>query len=180
MKVTGIYDMNKIIFFFYYFVSSIFIVGILLSFYGLGFSGYYTDKIINWIWLAFTLVIILKFWKNKITKIFVSALVSMVLLSILPMGIPFFGIVYYFSTLEDYQQISLNKKYRIERTRQHALAPQQVYIYEKRGVLEKNISRPHYKEIVEKTLNTDTIAIESLPIRRSKFIGINKENIIIE
>jgi hypothetical protein len=53
------------------------------------------------------------------------------------MGIPFSGIIYYFSTIDDYQQIKLNKNYRIERTRQQALSIPRIYIYKENGILEK-------------------------------------------
>ncbi len=96
------------------------------------------------------------------------------------MGIPFFGIVYYFSTIDDYQQKKLTETYRIERTRQNALATQRIYIYQKHGILEHNICRPIYKEIVAKVLDSDTITNTALPIQNCKLIAVNDNEIKIE
>lgn len=175
---------NRILTFLYFVVSLLFLLGILLTFNDYSYLGYYSDKIINWLWLGFTFIIIYKFWNKKSVKIFFFTLVSIILLSILPMAIPFFGIVYYFTKTGDYQQIELDSNYRIERTRQNSLSMERIYVYEKKGILEKNICRPDYSRIVEKVLNINnfdnSINIDSLVVKSAKLIGVNNEEIEIE
>lgn len=99
------------------------------------------------------------------------------------MMIPFFGLVYYLSTIDDYQQIKLNNTYRIENTRQNALSRQRIYIYERFGIFERNIGRPDYQETIEKVLTTDTTNLKDLskiPIQNAKLADVNENGIGIE
>ena len=82
-----------------------FLLGVFMSFYDYSYYGYWTDKLINWIWLVFTVTIIFCFWKNKITRIYFFSLLTLILLSILPIAIFFFVIVFSFITINDFQQI---------------------------------------------------------------------------
>ncbi len=65
------------------------------------------------------------------------------------MLIPFFGILYFFTTMGDYEKIQLNKEFRIEITENSALSLKRVYIYKKIWILEKNICRPCFDDIEE-------------------------------
>ena len=118
------------------------------------------------------------------TKIYFFSLLTLILLSILPMAIPFFGIVYSFSTIDDYQQIKLNDTYRIEKTRQQALSLPRIYVYKRIGFLEKNICRPVYREIIENVLNLkeyeSDIDERKLSLQKAKFISFNSDSIGIE
>ena len=99
------------------------------------------------------------------------------------MAMPFLGILSYFTTTGDYQRIQLNSEYRIERTRKQALSMQRIYVYEKRGILEKNICRPNYSQIVNEILysnGSNSINTELLPIKNAKLIQLNKDVIEIE
>lgn len=176
--------LHKILIIFYFIITLVFLTGIALTFYSLSYLGYYPDKIISWFWLGYTIVIIYKFRKKRLIKIFSLLLVAIILLSIMPMAIPFMGIVNYFSTIGDYQQIKLSPEYRIERTRHSSLSQQRIYVYEKKGLLEKNICRPNYSRIIEKVLNVNdlnnSIDIDLFEIKHVEFISINKEEIVIE
>jgi hypothetical protein len=155
-----------------------------MSFYDYSLYGYYSDKIINWSWLFFTGTVIVWFWKKKLMRIYFYSLISLILLSILPMAIPFFGILYSFSTIDDYQQIKLNNTYRIERTKNQALSMPRIYIYERKGLIEKNICRPRYAEIIDNVLNIErdqeAIDEKGLSIQNAKLISFNKDSIGIE
>jgi len=164
----------------YIIISFIFIFGVLLTFYNYSYSGYLTDKIIAWCWLIFTVMIIVFFWKKKSIKIYFFSLVTFLFLSILPMGVPFFGIVYYFSTIDDYQQIVLNDTYRIEITQQLVLSSPRIYIYKRVGLLEKNICRPLYrevKEIVSTIQNDANIKDENISIEDAQLITTHKDSL---
>ncbi|TLX24496.1 hypothetical protein FE904_16725 [Chryseobacterium indologenes] len=174
---------NKNILLLYAFISLVFLAEVVLSLNHYSFSGYYTDKIINWMWLAMTLLIILRFWRKKVVKAYFAVLIFSVLLSMLPMMIPFFALVNYFSTLDDYQQIQLDKIYRIERTRRNVLDKPKVYIYKNEGIVEKEIYRVPYLEIVEKVFQdhfTNDIAGEAQPIQKAKLVSVDKDSLGIE
>jgi hypothetical protein len=100
------------------------------------------------------------------------------------MAIPFFGILFYFTTIDDYQQIKLNSEYRIERTQQHALSMSRIYIYKRIGIFEKNICRPVYSEVIENILNVERAKNlfdeEKLSIQEAKLISANNDSIGIE
>ncbi len=170
----------------YVIITTLFVFGVVLSFFNYSYSGYYTDKIINWSWLLFTLIIIIRFWRKKAVKIYFYSLLTVLLLSVLPILIPFYGIVFYFSTVKDHQQIDLNNTYRIERTNHQALSIHRVYIYKRIGGIEKNISRPIYADIVKSVLNLkmEDIVYEfefkEYPIQSAKLVNATKDSIGIE
>jgi hypothetical protein len=175
--------LKKTIIFSYIISLPIFCLGIILTYYDYSFEEYYTDKIVNWTWLGLTITFIFLFWKKKLIKIYFFSLLTFLGLSILPMAMPFMGIVLYLTTIGDYQQIELNDQYRIERTKQQVISIQRIYIYQKKGLFEKNICRPIYSEIIKKTTKVkdeskfdDTDII----IQDAKFISINNDSIGIE
>jgi hypothetical protein len=101
----------------------------------------------------------------------------------LPMMIPFFALVNYFSTLGDYQQIQLDDTYRIERTRPNVLHKPQIFVYKKEGIIEKGIYKTSYLSVVEKVFQdhfTDDIEGETQPIQKAKLVSVDKDSIGIE
>lgn len=166
----------------YLVITLIFLGEVILSLYGYSYLGYYSDKIINWIWLGMTIFMIIRFWKKKWIKIYFSVLVWGLIMSILPMMIPFFAIVNYFSTMDDYQQIQLNDSYRIERSRPNVLHKPQVQIYKKEAVIfEKAIYRTDYPFILEDVLqNTSLNSNKYPPIQAARLVDVRKDSIGIE
>ncbi len=168
----------------YVLFSILFISGVILTFYDYSYRGYYTDKIIAWTWLLLNTLIIITYWKRKIVRIYLFSLIIFILLSIIPMGLPFFGMVLYFSTIDDFQQIKLNENYRIERTRQQPLSMPRIYVYEQYGVFEKNICRTEYEEIIQKIEKKDYYSSDidefKTQIQQAKLISINKDSLGIE
>jgi len=174
---------NKNIVILYLAVTLIFLFGIVLSLNNYSFAGYYIDKIINWLWLLMTIFIMIRFWKKKVIKVYFGLLISGIILSILPMMIPFFGILHYFSTIGCDQRIQLDDTYRMERGRPGALYNPLITIYQKEGIFEKQISRIPYSNIVEKIAqpsNETYLDDKRLPIQEAKLININKDSIGIE
>lgn len=99
------------------------------------------------------------------------------------MMIPFFAMVYYFSTFDDYQQIQLNNNYRLERTRPGALYKPQIYIYKKEGILEKKVYKTPYSEVTETVLQTSSVNDmegEKAPIQLAKLVKVSEDSIGIE
>lgn len=175
---------NKNIVIVYLVVTLVFLSEVVLNFNQYSYAGYYTDKIIGWLWLALTIFIIIRLWKKKAIKVYFGLLVAGIILSILPMMLPFFALVSYFSTIDSYQRISLNNDYRIERYRPGALSKPQIAIYQQKGILEKRISKTPYVEILEKVVQRPSIDIPSEeqkePIQEAKFINADKDSIGIE
>ncbi|MFS4432069.1 hypothetical protein [Chryseobacterium sp. S90] len=174
---------NKNIVIAYLAVTLVFLFGIISSLNNYSFAGYYIDKIINWLWLLMTIFIIIRFWKKKVIKVYFGLLISGIILSILPMMIPFFGIIHYFSTIGCEQRIQLDDTYRIERGRPGALYRPLITIYKKEGIFEKQISRFPYSDIIEKTVqpSKDTyLDDKKLPIQEAKLINVNQDSIGIE
>ncbi|WP_026977759.1 hypothetical protein [Flavobacterium tegetincola] len=60
--------------------------------YKLSIAGYWSDRIMFWLWFFGTFYIIIKYWKKLATKIYFGILIAGIILSILPMAIPFFAI----------------------------------------------------------------------------------------
>lgn len=151
------------------------------------FLGYWTPKIIGWSWLISTLILIVVFWQKRWAKFYGALLLSMVGLSILPMAIPFFGLILFFSTIDDYQQITLNDTYRLEVTRHSVLSMPRVYIYQKQNALfEKNTHRPFFDDIAETILepktNDEKWQIDDLSpyLDNVRFINENTDGIFVE
>lgn len=91
---------NKNIVIAYLVVTLIFLGEVVLNFNQYSYAGYYPDKIIGWLWLVMTVFIIIRLWKKKAIKAYFAFLVAGIILSILPMMIPFFALVSYFSTID--------------------------------------------------------------------------------
>ena len=174
--------MARILIFLYAIATLFIIFMIVLVSNGYSFYGYWADKLVKWIWLLFTIFISIWFWKKRIIKIYISVLFSLLVLSIIPMAIPFIGIVYSFTTISDYQQIDLNENYRLERTRYSALSMQRIFIYKREGLLEKNIYRTAYSDILENILkvNEDFEMGNKLSIQNAKLISVSNDSIGIE
>ena len=78
---------------FYLIISALIILNLCLFAYArISFAGYWSDRILFWIWVFTTPFIIILCWKKLFTKIYFGLLVIVLILSILPMAIPFFAI----------------------------------------------------------------------------------------
>lgn len=175
---------NKNIVITYLVVTLIFLSEVVLNFNQYSYRGYYTDKIIGWLWLGMTVFIIIKLWKKKAIKAYFGLLVAGIILSILPMMIPFFALLSYFSNIDSYQRVSLNDGYRIERYRPGALSKVQIAIYQQKGIFEKRIGKIPYVEVLENVLQRPSFEISSdernEPIQEAKLVNANKDSIGIE
>ena len=86
---------NKIILLrFYLFISGLIILNVCLYYFArMSFVGYWSDRVIFWIWLLATPIVVFLFWKKIATKIYFWLLIAGLILTILPMALPFFGIL---------------------------------------------------------------------------------------
>ncbi|WAC42570.1 hypothetical protein [Pedobacter sp. SL55] len=85
---------NKtILLLFYLTVSALMLLNVCLyTSAKMSFAGYWSDRVIFWIWLLATPVVVICFWKIIWTKIYFWLLLTGLILSVLPMALPFFGI----------------------------------------------------------------------------------------
>ena len=99
----------------YLFVSTLIVVNVALySFWRMSFTGYWSDRVIFWIWLLLTPIITFGFWKKLWAKIYFWLLVAGLILTILPMAIPFFGIILAGSGSGRYNHFSLENNVRVQ------------------------------------------------------------------
>ena len=78
----------------YLFISGLIILNVCLySFARMSFAGYWSDRVIFWLWLLTTPIVVFLFWKKIGTKIYFWLLIAGLILTILPMALPFFGIL---------------------------------------------------------------------------------------
>lgn len=77
----------------YLFICALIVLNVALYwFWQMSFTGYWSDRVIFWIWLVLTPITAFSFWKKLWAKIYFWLLVAGLILTILPMAIPFFGI----------------------------------------------------------------------------------------
>lgn len=99
----------------YLFVSALIVLNaVLYCFWRMSFTGYWSDRVIFWIWLLLTPIITFGFWKKLWAKIYFWLLVAGLILTILPMAIPFFGIILAGSGSGRYNHFNLENNIRIQ------------------------------------------------------------------
>lgn len=80
---------KKIFLIFYLFISGLLVVDLVFFyFFKMSFNGYWSDRILLWIWLCTTSMLIIIFWKKIWAKSFLGLLSVGLVLSILPMALP--------------------------------------------------------------------------------------------
>ena len=78
---------------FYLIISALMILNLCLFVSArMSFAGYWSDRILFWIWVFTTPFIIILCWMKLFTKIYFGLLMITLILSFLPMAVPFFAI----------------------------------------------------------------------------------------
>lgn len=101
--------------------------------------GYYSDAILFWIWLALSLTVIIVYWKKIFAKILLSGFLLALIVSILPMMLPFYTMLLSMSSMGLKISKDLNKNFRAQIVGYSVLGHPWLEIIEKRGLLEKRI-----------------------------------------
>ncbi|WP_299435568.1 hypothetical protein [uncultured Aquimarina sp.] len=66
----------------------------LYVFIGVSLSGQLSDKILFWIWLIMTIIVVIKFFTyKKWLKWYLGIVGAFIILSVIPMGMPFFALI---------------------------------------------------------------------------------------
>lgn len=100
---------------FYLFISALVVLNVALyCFWQMSFVGYWSDRVIFWIWLLLTPVTTFCFRKKIWTKIYFWLLVGGLILTVIPMAIPFFGILLSASGSGRLNHFSLENHIRVQ------------------------------------------------------------------
>ena len=100
-------------------------------------AGYWSDRVLFWIWISATVGFMFFLWKNIFTKIYLFALLLGFVLSIVAMMIPFYAIFFASTGKERTMNYSLqHTKYRAQMI-QSVMARARLQIIKNKGLFEK-------------------------------------------
>ncbi|MFH6993198.1 hypothetical protein [Flavobacterium sp. FlaQc-48] len=129
--------------------------------------GYYSDVVLYWLWFITSFVVIVVFWKKIMAKLLLAGIISTIILSILPLMMPFYAWILSTTSLGLMIDKNLNEKYRAQIISYSAMAPPWLEVIEKHGLLEKRIIKS-----TDYQLRNDNMNIK---IRTAKDIIFNTE-----
>ena len=124
-----------------YLIISLLLLADILAYccYKISLKGYYSDIILFWLWLGLSIAVIISYWKKILAKLLLVAMVLAIILSILPMAIPFYALI--FSTTPYGLKLNkdLNDNYRAQIVGYSVMAYPTLQIIVKKGLLEKQV-----------------------------------------
>lgn len=115
--------------------------------------GYYSDVILYWLWLVTTFVVIVVFWKRLMAKLLLAGIIAAIILSILPMMMPFYAWILSTTSLGLRIDKNLNENYRAQIVSYSAMAPPWLEVIEKQGLLEKRILKSTDYQLMNDSMN---------------------------
>lgn len=102
-------------------------------------ASYWSDRILFWIWALSPPHFVIVFWKQPVTKIYLSVLLTGLILGIIMMKTPFWTIFLSSTGLErTHSQESMDGKYRIQII-SGVMIRKKLQIIENKGIIEKVI-----------------------------------------
>lgn len=102
-------------------------------------AGYWTDRLVFWTWFLSTFAFLIVFWKSILTKIYLFVLILGVLMSIVPMMLPFYGILFSSTGMERRSYYTPEYgKYRVQLI-QSVMSRPRLQIIENKGIVEQVI-----------------------------------------
>jgi|GEM_PF-2454812 len=109
--------------------------------------GYWSDRVLFWVWLLLTAVVLKRGWQRKATKLYSGLLVALLVLSMVPMMLPFSIIVITgFGLDRDYWK-DMDGRIRIQQTGKSIMAVPTLEVIEKKGVYEQQIGSLNAREL---------------------------------
>jgi hypothetical protein len=104
-------------------------------------AGYWSDRILFWIWLLLTAVVLKRGWKRRAIKIYAGLLLALLVLSMVPMMIPFSVIIITgFGLDRDYAR-DIDGQIRVQQAGGSIMAVPTLEVIEKKGIYERQIGR---------------------------------------
>lgn len=125
----------------------------LYYFKDISLRGYYSDLALFWLWFATSFLVVVVFWKKIMAKVLLAAIIGSILLSILPMMMPFYAWVLSTTSLGLLIDKNLNEKYRAQIVSYSAMAPPWLEVIEKNGMIEKRIFKSTDRELMNDNLD---------------------------
>jgi hypothetical protein len=173
-KLTTI-SKKSIVIWSYALLTGLLLLIICLFFYKFSFAGYVSDRIIFWLWAIETLYIIINYFKKKIIKFYFGFLISGIVLSIIPMGLPFAAIILSATGIGLQFKEQINDKYRFQITGYSIISKPDIEIIENKWIFEKDKLRTKdYPQI------NDSTTIGYYDFKKVKFISENDSIITLE
>jgi len=152
----------------YLILSLLLAIDCLLYYYKLiSLRGYYSDVVLYWLWFLTSFVVIVVFWKKIMAKFLLAGIILAIILSILPLMMPFYAWILSTTPLGLMMDRNLNEKYRAQIVSYSAMAPPWLEVIEKHGLLEKRILKSTDYQLMNDNLN--------VKIRTAKDIIFNHE-----
>ncbi|MDR2235903.1 MAG: hypothetical protein LBE92_07245 [Chryseobacterium sp.] len=136
-------------------------------FYKISLRGYYADIILFWLWISGSIAIVIAFWKKLWAKLFLGTMISGLILSMLPMGLPFYFLVFATTPAGLWMSKDLSKDYRAQIVSYSVMVPPWLQVIQKTGPFEKEILQCR-----DSQLQNDQMEVR---IRNSKDIIFEKE-----
>jgi hypothetical protein len=173
-KLTTV-SKNSIVIWSYALLTGLLLLIISLLFYKFSFAGYFSDRIIFWLWAIETLYITINYFKKKIIKFYFGFLISGIVLSIIPMGLPFAAIILSTTGTGLLFKEQINDKYRFQITGYSIISQPDIEIIENKWIFEKDKLRTKdYPQINDSTI------IGYYDFKKVKFISENDSIITLE
>jgi hypothetical protein len=139
-------------------------------------AGYWSDRVLFWTWFFSTIYFIKLFWNNKWSKRYFYTLIIFIVLTIIPMAIPFVGIILSTTGQGLLYNEKISDKYRFEVVNYGFMGRPIINICENKGIIEKEIL-----SLKNESINiNDSTYIEPWEVKNVKFISENDSLIILQ
>jgi beta-lactamase regulating signal transducer with metallopeptidase domain len=119
--------------------------------FSISLTGYYSDKVLFWTWLVLTVIVVSTEFKKKWARIYSLTLGIIVVLSMLPMMIPFLSIIGFAFANDINSSYELVSPYRIHETSPPGPIIPRIQLMKNLGVLEKVVGDTEFKFQIDST-----------------------------
>lgn len=131
---------NKILLIFFCVASFLLILDFGLYYnYFISFRGYYSDVILFWLWLILSFSVIIVFWKRILAKVYLGILGVGLVLTIIPMMIPFFALYLSMTSKGLIMEKNMDNQHRAQIVGYSVMGYPSFEILKKIGIFEKRI-----------------------------------------
>ena len=109
---------------------------------GISLTGQLSDKVLFWTWLIMTPIITFKYFKSSWTKLYLGIIGILIVLSLIPMAIPFISIVGFASGMDNERLVN---EYKLREGSKSAIAIPKIYLLKQWGVFEREIGETEFQ-----------------------------------
>ena len=138
-------------------------------------AGYWNDRVLFWLWFFSTFFILITFWKKLLIKIYFGLLVVGVILSILPMMVPFWAIVLSSTGRGVHLIKQITPVYRLQTVGYSIIGRPLIEIIKNKGILEKRVANTNRNVFIN-----DSTEIIIWDIKDARFLNQTDSSIAIQ